>query len=615
TVRRRRRRGYRPGSGRRDDLPAAPVVYELRLAHLRGDDRPGPDEPDPEAGPWPDDGEPGRDEDDRLPGTGRSPSAAEEPTVGEDAQRIALAAAGTRGLGLTGPGALDALRALLLTLLAGGSDDHEDPDGVRPAVRLLVPRDDLATVLGPVDNLPGSVQVHDTLDDAVDALEDEVIARATHPTVDGLPVLVLVARPDGEDARLQAVLDNGSQVGVTALLLGQWRSGSTLHVRDDGVVTATGPGPCAALRGHRLLTLDRDAAGRIVELLHEAATAAGTPDGSPPAESPDTTGATAETPLEVGPDAGDERAAAVSGQARAVPASPAERDPVGGPAEVGVRPIRLVVLGPPRVLWHPGTGSPDHGDDRPVEAVEITGRLQPRARELLVHLALHPDGAAREAVSAALWPDSALGRITNSLNTALTRLRQTLTQVTGGEVGDIVRNADGRFALDPDLVEVDYWRFDAAVIARRAAGTDEERTDADQLVVDAYGGELAEGTPYPWVETAREAVRRDAIDSAASLARALVPRDPQRTLDLLEIARAFDPLNELIYRDIMRLQSRLDRPDAISRTLALLTARLGEIGDQPHPETIDLAHSLQRRGGAPGTDHDGVAAGTAARTG
>jgi len=270
------------------------------------------------------------------------------------------------------------------------------------------------------------------------------------------------------------------------------------------------------------------------------------------------------------------------------------------------------------MVWNPRLGPDPHGDEA---EVEITGSLQPRARELLVYLALHPDGAGRESVAAALWPDSAPGRTTNALNTALTRLRQALTHITGGEVGDVVRHGDGRLALDPDLVDVDYWRFAAAVTSRRAAGTDEERIAADQLVVDAYGGELAEGTPYTWIEIAREAVRRDAIDSAAALARALVPRDPQRTLDLLEIARAFDPVNEMIYRDIMRLQSRLGRPDAISRTLALLTARLSEFGDQPHADTVDLARRLQRRDaaerhGSQGTDDDGgMPPGSAARAG
>ena len=62
-ARRRHRRGYRPGSGRRDDLPVAPAVYSLRLAHLRRD---APDDTDDTADP---DGPDGPD-DDRDPPDG-----------------------------------------------------------------------------------------------------------------------------------------------------------------------------------------------------------------------------------------------------------------------------------------------------------------------------------------------------------------------------------------------------------------------------------------------------------------------------------------------------------------------------------------------------------------
>jgi DNA-binding SARP family transcriptional activator len=606
-VRRRHRRAYRPGSGRRDDLPAAPVVYQLRLAHLRAD-QPDPDEPDPEGDPEPDDEEPGCVEDELLAGTSTRPGPATPMaggvTPGVDAQRIALAAASTRGLGLTGPGAADALRALLLTLLASLIDGAV---GVLyesgPAVRLLVPREDIGAVLGATD-LPAAVEVHDTLDTALDMLESESIARAEHPPTDhSAPLLVLVARIGGDNARLQAVLDNGSEFGINALLLGQWRPGSTAHVRRDGTVTATGPGPCAALRGTRLLTLDRDAADPIVALLNNASSGtavSGTAAQDGSTDGPGIIGAEVPDSLEIGPHPTDEQE-----EPSPSPAHPPSRAPariVGSTAQP-VLPLRLVVLGPPRLLWRPRRdpdgSTPAGPGPHAVEAeMEITGRLQPRARELLVHLALHPDGQSRESVAAAMWPGSPPSRITNALNTALTRLRQTLAQVTGGEVGDLVRTSDGRLTLDSELVDVDFWYFDAAVTARRAASTDEERVDADQLVVEAYGGELAEGTRYAWIEIAREAVRRDAIDSAAALARALVPRDPQRTLDLLEIARAFDPVNEMIYRDIMRLQGRLGRLDAISRTLALLTARLAEIGDQPDADTIDLARRLQLRGAA-----------------
>lgn len=120
--------------------------------------------------------------------------------------------------------------------------------------------------------------------------------------------------------------------------------------------------------------------------------------------------------------------------------------------------------------------------------------------------------------------------------------------------------------------------------------------DAYREIVDSYGGPLAEGMPsIEWIEPAREATRRDAIDAVAALARAVVEQDPQQTLDLLEVARAFDPHNEALYRDIMRLQERLGQPDAIPRTLTLLTTRLAEIGETPSEHALALATRLRQR--------------------
>lgn len=145
---------------------------------------------------------------------------------------------------------------------------------------------------------------------------------------------------------------------------------------------------------------------------------------------------------------------------------------------------------------------------------------------------------------------------------------------------------------------MDYWRFAKAVAARREATTEQERIKAYRAVIDAYGGSLAEGMPkIDWIEPAREAARRDIIDAVAALARALVDSDPQQTLELLEIARSFDPHNELLYRDIMRLQERLGQLDAIPRTLNLLTTRLAELDDKPTPQAKILATGLAHRHG------------------
>jgi DNA-binding SARP family transcriptional activator len=266
------------------------------------------------------------------------------------------------------------------------------------------------------------------------------------------------------------------------------------------------------------------------------------------------------------------------------------------PREAVFAPLRVAVLGPPRVWWRTAPATPDgEATER-----EITSAFQPRLRELMVFLALHPDGASRETLTAALWATSPPERTTNAMNTSLSRLRRALTAATGSTLSDLVEVGEGRYRLDPELVEVDYHHFAAAVTARRSAITDTERVPAYRRIVDSYTGPLADGMSTEWIETAREAIRRDAIDAVAALARALAEDDPQQTLDLLEIARAFDPHNELIYRDIMRLQERLGQLDAIPRTLTLLTTRLAEVDDQPTHQAVDLADRLRRRHDAPG---------------
>lgn len=663
-VRRRNRRHYWPGSGDRSDLPTAPAVYQLRLAHLRTNQNDHePDELDIE-----------------LSGE-RPPRASEPPTVlgsrgnanvpspvlpvgVRDDREIALDLAATHGMGVLGAGAPAAVRALLVTVL------HTASSGT-----VIVPAEDLAALIGEraaQAPLPACLRVAADLDAALDMLESETVVRVGQPPPSGQSwgPLVLVARTPGRQTkRLQAVLDNGSSAGVTGLLLGQWTPGVSVYVRQDGTISTTTPGLGEPLRGARVFRLGDDHTADLLALLRRA-------DPANRSEPPDTGGAelapflvagspiliddpapgfhpagtvqsrrtaaevheltvaygtakvadTNAEPLAVDSDAarqGDrelEILGSAPGASHSLRLRPARG--AGGPKEQAVQTdqthsattaisqpaenqsqdtteaqtapfasLRVTVLGQPRIWWRTAPGSAD-GDavDR-----EITAAFQPRLRELLVFLALHPDGASREALIAALWATSPPERTTNALNTSLSRLRRAIAAATGDALMDVVLVDGGRYRLSPALAEVDYHHFAAAVTARRAATTDPERLDAYQHIVDSYTGPLADGLSTEWIETAREAIRRDAIDAVAALARAMIEHDPQQTLDLLEIARAFDPHNELIYRDIMRVQERLGQFDAIPRTLTLLTTRLAEIDDRPTHQAVDLANRLRRR--------------------
>ncbi|MEV5301142.1 transcriptional regulator [Amycolatopsis methanolica] len=568
-ARRRHRRRYRPGSGDRTDLPVAPVVYQLRLAHLRATE----DEPDTTDGEPPTASEPPLAQGSTLP-------------VGvRDDREVALDLASVHGLGLIGEGAPAAARALLVAAAAA----HSGP-------RVICPAEDADALLGhrtDQTKLPAGVQLVGNVEAALDALEAETLARARqspNAQAEPWPPVLLVARaPERHRQRLQAVLDNGSGFGVTGLLLGQWPAGVTAYVRAEGTVSATNPGPGERLRGMRMFRLGDDHLADLLALLRQTET----PDESDRQNTPDEP----EPGLRAGKSARDQSDAGLeilSGTADLadppVPIPPQQRPSPTGNQQDALAPLRVTVLGPVRVWWRPRPAQAAEGVEN-----EVTSAFQPRVRELLVFLSLHPDGVSREALIAALWPASPPEKTTNALNTSLSRLRRAIGAATDGALSDVVVTGEGRYRLDPGLVEVDYHRFAAAVAARRAATNQQDRIDANRRAVESYAGPLADGMSTEWLETARESIRRDAIDAVAALARALVDEDPQQTLDLLEIARAFDPHNELVYRDIMRLQERLGQLDAIPRTLILLTTRLAEVDDQPSPQTISLAERLQRR--------------------
>lgn len=660
-ARRRYRARYRPGSGDRDDLPMAPVVYQLHLAHLRA----GDDEVDLDS--YRDDG----DDDDALDDaprprrvpppptvvigapTGRSEARGTSVAPGlgvRDGREIALDLAAARGLGLVGAGAPAAVRALLLTALTAA----DRPAGSGEA-SVVVPAEDLAAVLRrPTPDVPSTVRVVADLDAALDVLEAETLVRAAGRDSVPWPPLVLVARPPQQHQRLQAVLDNGAPFGITGLLLGQWQPGVTCYVRDDGTISATGPGLGEALRATRMFRLGGDDTADLLALLHRTEPPADDSGDDEPLVSPMArprngripgrstdpgansaavvsmahtelevtasvdTAPPADTELEIlgpssprtpggrlrpragprlapsdmpAPDEAEDTSAPTSWHASPAVRERAE-DAVESSLADGQRAlITVTVLGGLRVHWHPNA---ETDEDEPGR--EITGALQPRSQVLLVLLALHPDGATRETLVDALWGEDAPARPTNSLHTALSRLRRDLSRATDGAAGEVAAVDNGRYRLDPARVRVDYWRFTAAVAARRAATTDAERVAAYREIVEGYGGSVADGmSKIDWLEPIREATRREAIDAVSALARALIAEDPQQTLDLLEIARAFDPHNELLYRDIMRLQGELGQLDAIPRTLTLLTTRLAEVGDEPTSKSRWLAANLGRQ--------------------
>jgi DNA-binding SARP family transcriptional activator len=157
--------------------------------------------------------------------------------------------------------------------------------------------------------------------------------------------------------------------------------------------------------------------------------------------------------------------------------------------------------------------------------------------------------------------------------------------------------------LDSDLIGVDYWDFLIAAADITHPDPD-HRAQACDTAIRTYQGPLADDLASEWLITLREATRRRYFDALTTLARLTIHTDPERTLGLLETARNLEPLKEGIYRDIMRIQAQLDRPDAAENTLALLRAQLADIDAEPETETLQLAATIRHHATPHGGSHN-----------
>lgn len=535
SARRRRRRAYEPGSGERNDLPIAPIVRQLRSAV--------------EQTLVLEDGE-------VIAPTAGVSTAAEVGT--RDGSILVLDMARTRGLGLVGPGAVACARSVLLSLLAADRG---------PGAQLLVSEQDARALLGTdARELPSTagLRLLADLDTALDVMETELLVRSRKQTEGAdsaeTGTLVVVATPTAHaERRLQAILDNGSTLGFAGLLLGQWRPGGTVHVRADGTVSAATPELDATVTGTRMFTVPATDAAALLSLLADKDDPR--PTSVDAAAPPPMT-----TPTPV---------------AAQVTATAAEEQPVAAAQSEPDTTLVFCLLGRLRLDVR--------GGDRDEDLIASLPRKQ---REVLVFLALHPEGVRREVVAAAIWPEAPGDRPYNSFHATLSQLRRTLRERDDAHENLIVQQ-DGHYQLNREFVTVDVWRLRDVLTRVRDEADERQRQAALHTAMDLYRGDLGDGLTGEWLDVPREALRRDMLDAAGAVVRSMRENDPDGALTLLERARTLDPCNEAIYRDIARIQARLGRLDAIPRTLALLTEALAEIDLRPTPETVALCSSLQ----------------------
>lgn len=173
------------------------------------------------------------------------PSSAAVPLGHRDGQEVLIDLAAIFGLGLTGPGAPDAARAVLVSMLATQTESSV----------ILVDADYRHLITDPTTPVRGrggrdtntvtSSRVRLAADpsDLLDVVETALVTRTreletSHGQAPPAPLLALLS-PPADTRRLQAAADLGAGLGIIVLVLGTWPGGITCHVSAEGQITAS----------------------------------------------------------------------------------------------------------------------------------------------------------------------------------------------------------------------------------------------------------------------------------------------------------------------------------------------------------------------------------------
>lgn len=217
-----------------------------------------------------------------------------------------------------------------------------------------------------------------------------------------------------------------------------------------------------------------------------------------------------------------------------------------------------------------------------IEGLPRKGRgLRTDCRLFLVYLALHPNGANRDELVGALWPDVPDQRARQRLYQAAADARARLGDAFIAE-GDCYR-------LDRDRIAIDVDELDRLLHAIDGRHDGRERGALEQAFVLVRGQPLA-GLDVPSLAGEARRLTAVVVDLCARLAQArLADGDPAGALAAAERGIANDDLNEDLWRVALEAESVLGLRDAVIKRYETLSRLLGDrLGLEPARETRAL---------------------------
>lgn len=177
--------------------------------------------------------------------------------------------------------------------------------------------------------------------------------------------------------------------------------------------------------------------------------------------------------------------------------------------------VRVRVLGPPAIL---GVPAGQH--------------VRPQAMEFLVYLIVRGGSAYQHEILDDLLPEPPHRLAAQRLHTYTYNLRQVFRSIGGDN--SYLQLKRHRYSLNPDAFDVDLWTMRDSITAAQRATDPATRVAVLRHAITAYRGPLAANTGYPWLARDQEAVGREFVTAAVTLAEALTeqPAEARAVLDL-----------------------------------------------------------------------------------
>ena len=215
-------------------------------------------------------------------------------------------------------------------------------------------------------------------------------------------------------------------------------------------------------------------------------------------------------------------------------------------------------------------------------AVAVTGVAPAEAgrsdqlMELVVHLALHPEGVHPHVLAGVLWPRGVTGDVSASV---VERAREWLGDDVSGHAY-LRQDSEGRLSLSPGVV-CDWDAVRSLLLRARTAATRRDEVELLRRGLQLVRGVPFDGTPdgrYAWVahDDLERIIRRVVVAASHRLAELEGEHDPDGAGAAAEAGLRLDPANQLLWRDLLRARHAAEGQAGVRRTLdALHVAQRG----------------------------------------